>query len=162
MNMLRPLLVVVVGFSLALPGIAPADHYAHGYKYKHGHKKQHRHYNRQHGGYGYQGRHITRYYKRDNSNEKLLIGLLMGGIAGYAISNAQKMNAYNYPHNYPPAQPAQTYPVAGHQYSVNSCLQEREYQTTVVVGGKNVPAYGTACLQPDGSWRHGPAQPESY
>ncbi|WP_020592657.1 RT0821/Lpp0805 family surface protein [Kiloniella laminariae] len=28
----------------------------------------------------------------------------------------------------------------------------REYQQTVVVGGKTEEAYGTACRQPDGSW----------
>jgi surface antigen len=36
------------------------------------------------------------------------------------------------------------------------CLQTREYQTTIIVGGKREAAYGTACLQPDGSWRQGP------
>ena len=29
----------------------------------------------------------------------------------------------------------------------------REYQSTVSVGGLPQPSYGTACLQPDGSWR---------
>jgi surface antigen len=29
----------------------------------------------------------------------------------------------------------------------------REYQTTVTVGGKSEQAYGTACRQPDGSWK---------
>lgn len=29
----------------------------------------------------------------------------------------------------------------------------REFQQTVTVGGKNEQAYGTACRQPDGSWR---------
>ena len=29
----------------------------------------------------------------------------------------------------------------------------REYQTTVTVGGKTEQAYGTACRQPDGSWK---------
>ncbi|MGE5504900.1 MAG: RT0821/Lpp0805 family surface protein [Actinomycetota bacterium] len=29
----------------------------------------------------------------------------------------------------------------------------REYQTTVNVGGKTEQAYGTACRQPDGSWK---------
>lgn len=29
----------------------------------------------------------------------------------------------------------------------------REYQTTVTVGGKQEKAYGTACRQPDGSWK---------
>lgn len=38
----------------------------------------------------------------------------------------------------------------------SSCLQTREYQTTIIVGGKRVQAYGFACLQPDGSWRQGP------
>lgn len=29
----------------------------------------------------------------------------------------------------------------------------REYQTTVTVGGETQQAFGTACQQPDGSWR---------
>ncbi|MDP6735033.1 MAG: RT0821/Lpp0805 family surface protein [Nitrospinaceae bacterium] len=29
----------------------------------------------------------------------------------------------------------------------------REYQQTVVIGGKEQQAYGTACKQPDGSWK---------
>lgn len=29
----------------------------------------------------------------------------------------------------------------------------REYQTSVMVGGKRQSAYGTACQQPDGSWK---------
>ncbi len=29
----------------------------------------------------------------------------------------------------------------------------REYQTVVIVGGKEQSAYGTACQQPDGSWK---------
>ncbi|MEO0411565.1 MAG: hypothetical protein AAF221_06985 [Pseudomonadota bacterium] len=37
------------------------------------------------------------------------------------------------------------------------CLQVREYQTTIIVGGAPRDAYGNACLQPDGTWRQGPA-----
>lgn len=29
----------------------------------------------------------------------------------------------------------------------------REYQSTAVINGKKQPTYGTACRQPDGSWR---------
>lgn len=29
----------------------------------------------------------------------------------------------------------------------------REYQSTVTVGGQVQPSFGTACLQPDGTWR---------
>jgi surface antigen len=32
----------------------------------------------------------------------------------------------------------------------NQC---REYQSTVTIGGKTEQAYGTACRQPDGSWK---------
>lgn len=42
--------------------------------------------------------------------------------------------------------PVRTYEQAQGQYC-------REYQQTVVVGGKTETAYGTACRQPDGSWR---------
>ena len=40
-----------------------------------------------------------------------------------------------------------------------SCLQTREYTTTIVIEGESVEAYGTKCLKPDGSWGYGPAQP---
>lgn len=167
---LRCLLAAVIAFSLVLPGLASAEkyghrHYKHGYKHNYGHnyghKKHHRHGNRHYGGHGYYNKHVTHYYKHDNSNEKLLIGLVVGGILGYAINNAQHRSAYHYGGGYPPAQ-INAYPKSSYQPAIASCLQQREYQTTVVVGGKNVPAYGTACLQPDGSWLHQSAKPVSY
>jgi surface antigen len=42
--------------------------------------------------------------------------------------------------------PVRTYQASSGQYC-------REYQQTVVVGGKSQSAYGTACRQPDGSWK---------
>src|SRR5262245_47835132 len=42
--------------------------------------------------------------------------------------------------------PTHTYQSAGGQYC-------REYQQTVTVGGEQRQAYGTACRQPDGSWK---------
>ena len=108
------------------------DYYYGGHKYPH---------NRGYGSY---------YYKYDdNSDEKLLIGLLVGGLVGYAINGAQPGNPSGYD-NYPPPR--------AQQGSAATCLQEREYQMKVIVGGREVDAYGTACLQPDGSWSRGPAQ----
>lgn len=52
----------------------------------------------------------------------------------------------------PPPAPAQAAPTAYRQ-APSDCLQVREYQTEIVVGGNTVPAYGDACLQPDGSWK---------
>ncbi|MHB8767145.1 MAG: RT0821/Lpp0805 family surface protein [Deferrisomatales bacterium] len=42
--------------------------------------------------------------------------------------------------------PTKTYQVAGGDYC-------REFQSEVTVGGKKERAYGTACRQPDGSWK---------
>jgi surface antigen len=42
--------------------------------------------------------------------------------------------------------PTQTYQTSVGQYC-------REYQQTVTVGGETQQAYGTACRQPDGTWR---------
>ena len=96
----------------------------------------------------------------DDDGEDLLVGLVLGGILGYALNSAQHDTGYDYD-RYP--QTSNAYPAASsYQYTDNSCLQEREYQTTVMVGGKEVDAYGTACLQPAGSWSRGPAQLVTY
>ena len=55
---------------------------------------------------------------------------------------------------YAPPPPAVVVPStqAASRQPTADCLQVREYQTEIVVGGRTVPAYGDACLQPDGSW----------
>lgn len=45
-----------------------------------------------------------------------------------------------------PTAPAATVAAAPQPYC-------REYQTTTMVGGELKPSYGTACQQPDGSWK---------
>ena len=42
--------------------------------------------------------------------------------------------------------PTKTYQIANGQYC-------REYSQTITVGGEQHQAYGTACRQPDGSWK---------
>ncbi|TFH48317.1 MAG: hypothetical protein E4H01_06590 [Lysobacterales bacterium] len=37
--------------------------------------------------------------------------------------------------------------------SVPACRQTREYTTEITIGDQVLPAYGTACLQADGSWK---------
>jgi hypothetical protein len=46
-------------------------------------------------------------------------------------------------------------PAASAQMAPRQC---REFNTTIIVDGREQPAYGTACLQPDGSWRVVPPQ----
>lgn len=48
--------------------------------------------------------------------------------------------------------PVQAIPMSP-PYTDNQGRYCREYQSTLTVGGMSQPGYGTACLQPDGSWR---------
>ena len=65
-----------------------------------------------------------------------------------AYDPAYRQGAYR---PYPPAQVyRQPDPYAGTQYSQNYC---RQYNGSVNVNGNTYPSYGTACLQPDGTWR---------
>ena len=97
----------------------------------------------------------------DHDNDKLWIGLLGGGILGYGLGVYQQRNAADQD-TARQVTSAQPLPAYGSAAPVYPCLQEREYRTPIMVGGKEVEGYGTACLQPDGSWRYGTAQPESY
>lgn len=163
----RSLLAAVITASLALPGAAMADKRGHGDRghgdrnYGHQSDRHHsyghdRHYYRGHRGGHHGGNYSSYYYQDDDDEEKLLIGLVVGGVLGYALNGAQhNSDGYGAQRNAYPA--TDTY-----SYSDSSCLQEREYTTTVRVGGRNVEAYGTACLQPDGSWKRGPAEVDSY
>ena len=100
----------------------------------------------------------------NHDNDKLWIGLLGGGILGYGLGVYQNSNSAEQD-NYPQATSTPP-PSAPNVYAstapVSPCLQEREYRTKIMVGGREVEGYGTACLQPDGSWRYGAAQPASY
>tara|TARA_R110000787_G_scaffold99110_8_gene203617 strand:- start:356 stop:751 length:396 start_codon:yes stop_codon:yes gene_type:complete len=54
----------------------------------------------------------------------------------------------------PPVQVPVYIPVAAPApVQVQSDTQCREYNATAVIDGRRVPVYGTACRQPDGSWR---------
>jgi hypothetical protein len=180
----RSLLAAVVACSLALPGAVMADkrghdrdgghgsqrHYSQGHNrhnggryYGHNGGHYYRHYDGHHyrGHKGYSG-NTYKYYYDDDDDEDLLIGLAVGGVLGYALNSAQHPQRYETAP--PPPRPYRNaYPAdESYNYSGDTCLQEREYTTTVQIGGRNVEAYGTACLQPDGSWKRGPAEPVSY
>ena len=172
------LLASVMAMILALPTGAYAGGGRGGDWNKGGHynNRYDTHYKGNYKGYYKGGPHYYPYYygcnncgkghhnnNNNNNNDKLWIGLLGGGILGYALGNVLEHNASDqgyYPQ--PAAAPPQTVTRYETSYVNNTCLQEREYRSKIMVGGKQVEGYGTACLQPDGSWRYGPAQPESY
>jgi hypothetical protein len=173
-------LASVMAMILAIPGGAWADGGRDGNNgHKNGAYNNHynNHYNNNYNGY-YNGKgyYYPKYYPCNNcssnnnnhhdnhNNYKLWVGILGGGIAGYTLSNILQDQTASQGY-YPPANtvpPAATVTRYESTYSGNTCLQQREYQTKITVGGKQVQGYGTACLQPDGSWHYGPAQAGSY
>ncbi len=99
----------------------------------------------------------------------IIAGVLLGGLAGGAIGNAldqedrrmAERNSQRALETMPKGQtstwrnpdsgnsgsmtPTRTYQKADGTYC-------REFQQTIVVGGQEESAYGTACRQPDGQW----------
>ena len=96
----------------------------------------------------------------------VLIGALLGREIGRSMDEADRMQAERTAQEtleYTPTGESQEWvnPDSGHSGTVTptSTYQTaeqqycREYQTTVTIGGKTEEAYGTACRQPDGSWK---------
>jgi surface antigen len=96
----------------------------------------------------------------------VLLGALLGSTAGKSLDRADRMYAERSTHGAletgRSGQPvAWTNPDSGHSgtiipqpaYQSNTGQYCREYQQTVYVGGQQQQAYGTACRQPDGSWK---------
>lgn len=164
----RAVVAAMMAITLAVPSAAFAGGGHHkGYSggHSYGHSGKHGGYGHNRGYGGHYGKHVTKYkYDNDNDGEKLLIGLLVGGLVGYAISDSRN-NAIQHEHAAPvAAPPREGYSTTQYSYSSTegACLQEREYQNKIIIGGRSVDAYGTACLQPDGSWRYGPARTTSF
>jgi surface antigen len=97
-------------------------------------------------------------------------GVLLGGLLGGAIGNAldqrdKQLAAQNAQNTFEHARTGETStwqnPDSGHSGSItptntfqNASGQYcREYQQTITVGGEKHQGYGTACRQPDGSWK---------
>jgi len=102
--------------------------------------------------------------------EGIAAGVLLGGLAGGAVGDAldqrdrelaSQSNQYALESNRAGQASAWQNPDSGHSGSITPTRTYqtsqgqfcREYQQTVVVGGESQDAYGTACRQPDGSWR---------
>jgi hypothetical protein len=118
------------------------DHFRHGHKHRHHGRRHHRH-GHEYGFWPY-------------------IGLHFYPSAGHAERIEAAPPAYPARPPAYPVQPAVVEQQVADAGPPSTCLMTREYQTEIVVGGELVPAYGQACLQPDGSWYRGPAVPEGY
>lgn len=94
----------------------------------------------------------------------VLLGALVGSEVGASLDRADRMymqqaqsQAYTAPigeeiaWNNPESGNRGSY-VAVRDGTSSNGRYCREYQQTIIVGGKEQAAYGTACQQPDGSW----------
>ena len=129
-------------------------HFGHGgHGYGGGHAGYGHHYGGHHGGHHY--RHHHGGHTAANVLLGVTAGLLFLDVVGRAnrhdnASAGTPRRVYRVaepPRYAPPPQPTTT---------ATNCLQTREYQTTIVIAGEEKEGYGTACLQPDGSWLMGP------
>ncbi|WP_439814895.1 RT0821/Lpp0805 family surface protein [Zavarzinia sp. CC-PAN008] len=95
-----------------------------------------------------------------------LLGAFLGGSVGASLDRNDQMyaerSAQSAFETYPSGRPAEwrnpdsgNYGTVVPQQAYQNQYGEtcREYQQTIVVGGRTQNAYGTACRQPDGSWR---------
>ena len=92
-------------------------------------------------------------------------GALLGGLVGNVLDNRDKQMASQSTHQALESTPsgkavAWNNPDSGHSGTVtpvrtyqSNGVYCREYQQTVTIGGQPERSYGTACRQPDGSWK---------
>ncbi len=120
------------------------------------HHYRHHHYRHRHFGHGHH-----RHHHGHGAGRTLLgigIGLLAYDIVHKSKARARSRTAYYEESSYPETRPSERLSarIEAPVSSAGECLQVREYQTTITVGGEEREAYGDACLMPDGSWRLGP------
>lgn len=178
----RILKVSVFTLGIAAFGLLPALQASAGER-RHDRRDRHE-YNEHNKGYGFNNRRNNRHnynynygynnYNRHNRYNRhrgnggaVILGVLAGGLLFSALnSNQRRHNDRRNQTVYVQQQPVYVQPTQQQwtarrpvQPQNSSCLQVREYQTTITVGNQSVPAYGQSCLQPDGSWKLGPATP---
>jgi hypothetical protein len=116
-----------------------------------------RYANNDHNDHGFRDRN-NHDWRRDNRNDDdddigtavgIGIGVLGLGLVLSALSSDDKSNA----------QPVyRRNQIRRTEFGSSDCIETREYQTRVTVGGRNREAFGTACLTRSGQWLQGPAQ----
>jgi hypothetical protein len=153
---------------LAALGVAPAqaDRYrGHGSSHDRGHNYGHRSGHDYRHSYGwsyapfYWGgyRYAPGYYGPGYGS--LGLGYAWGGYHdSFGLSLSLPLYFGSRYNDYPPPVPYRRYRVvepqpASRATTAPACRQIREYTTEVTIGEQVLPAYGTACLQADGSWK---------
>lgn len=79
--------------------------------------------------------------------------VLFSGPAYYPRPYVPYYYDYSAPGYVYPAPTARTEPLSWRPDMAQDERYCREYQTSTRIGGRSRPSYGTACMEPDGSWK---------
>lgn len=156
-------LAAATSLTLSAPAFADGRHHGNGGNGGNGWAwsgQQHRGGDAHHGGSRY------RHNDRNNNDDALAAVAIVGGVllGAALLSSASQPSYYSPPQTvYAPApaygqsygydqQPIQAVP-SSDVYQAQSGQYCREYQSQANIAGRMQYGYGTACLQPDGSWR---------
>ncbi|HEC16632.1 MAG TPA: glycine zipper 2TM domain-containing protein [Sedimenticola sp.] len=90
-----------------------------------------------------------------------LVGAYIGGSIGQQMDENDRYKAQQALERYPTNKPSTwRNPDTGNEYTVTPTRTYesasgpcRDYETEAVIGGRSEVVYGTACRQPDGTWR---------
>lgn len=148
-------LALAAGF--AVPEAAAGGGPSYGYGYGYGHTSHGRGHVAVRGGH-HRGGHHRGGHGRGAAHFGYGIGagLLLSHIIYSSRDRDRVQIVQPAPVYAPPPAGVATAPAA----PATDCIQTREYQSLVTVGGREVEGYGTACLKADGSWELGPPQVE--
>jgi len=157
--MIKRALILILCAALPATGMA-GGWYGHGFGYNGGHHGGHY----RHGGHG------------DGKGAALVTGLVIGGLAGWLISEDRHSRRYAYSsYSYDRYPYYDRYRYSGYrpvyreyvpvrvvprpvvvredaEFAGQGCRMTREYTTTIEIDGRPREAYGTRCLTANGSW----------
>ncbi len=159
-------LVAATSLTLSAPAFADGRHHGNGNNGWAWSGQQYHGDNVYHGGNRYRHNDYNRHNRRDNNDDALAAVAIVGGVLlGAALLSSASQPSYSQPPQavYAPAPaygqsygydqaPIQAVP-SSDVYQAQSGQYCREYQSQANIGGQMQYGYGTACLQPDGSWR---------
>jgi len=146
-RLFKPVCVIALAFSLMAAQPAMADSFSIGYStgghgWNQGHRNSHHNQGRgwKHGHHKNHWRHDNHWGHHDRPRTTVFFSSYYP-VVSQPVYYSQPI--YLQPHQM----------MLGQQVAYNSGEFCREYQSLVTVGGLRQNSFGTACLQPDGSWR---------
>lgn len=147
---------LIAGALALAAGFAIPEAAAGGGGPSHGHGRSQAYGGGHHGGGHYRGSHHRGGHGRGGAH--FAYGIGAGLLLSHIIYESRDRDRVQIVQPVPVYAPPQAGVASAPAAPATACIQTREYQSLVTVGGREVEGYGTACLKADGSWELGPPQ----